>query len=336
MESEFKSIATNISGWILSGRSVGLKLPPNVTNTVYKSKMLIELKSYKIEMVAHPVTFGSVEKTCVSQRVPSSAKPLPGPAIRNHIICNQQLFRDTYLANPEGIYRLVHHEFAGLAGIETNHSQDSDYQVSDQISHYLEEQKIYRLPVGAITSPPRGLRTFACGPNTVVQTHEDETGGSFGDPRAAPSSGQISPKDLVYKLFKDQSSFLAKALAAQGFYDHDGATFRVGDQIDMGGGGRVNSYTQNYVVTIVGSGKRWDEVVALVRVNQLFQELSVAKSAPAYTPNAVHMWTLQLDGILYNDNSIPAVTFTNQVYVDDMTSKNCHDIKVAKAPKSAL
>ncbi len=59
-------------------------------------------------------------------------------------------------------YVLVHHEYAGLAGIEISKGEDSDYQVSNQISGYLENQVIKKLAVkpsnAEVTPLPSNVR----------------------------------------------------------------------------------------------------------------------------------------------------------------------------------
>jgi hypothetical protein len=44
-----------------------------------------------------------------------------------------------------GQYRLIHHEYAGLARIEKNYGSASDYEFSNQITNYLEHQTVLKL-----------------------------------------------------------------------------------------------------------------------------------------------------------------------------------------------
>ena len=49
----------------------------------------------------------------------------------HHILCNIDRFSAT---SPAEQYRLIHHEFAGLAGVEQNNGAASDYRISTQIA----------------------------------------------------------------------------------------------------------------------------------------------------------------------------------------------------------
>ena len=44
-------------------------------------------------------------------------------------------------------YKLIHHEFAGLASIENNEGAASDYAISAQITDYLTQQTVLRLAI---------------------------------------------------------------------------------------------------------------------------------------------------------------------------------------------
>ena len=52
----------------------------------------------------------------------------------------------------EAQYQLVHHEFAGLAGIERGLNGVSDYSISEQISAYLEDVVVKKLAVKSLNN----------------------------------------------------------------------------------------------------------------------------------------------------------------------------------------
>ncbi len=60
------------------------------------------------------------------------------------IECNYKRFNE---ASESDQYVLVHHEYAGLSGFETNKTDDSDYKISNQLTGFLESQVIKKLSV---------------------------------------------------------------------------------------------------------------------------------------------------------------------------------------------
>jgi hypothetical protein len=61
-----------------------------------------------------------------------------------HIRCNVERFKAT--GAPEQ-YRLIHHEYAGLAGVERNTGAASDYTISQQLTDFLVPETILRLSI---------------------------------------------------------------------------------------------------------------------------------------------------------------------------------------------
>jgi hypothetical protein len=78
---------------------------------------------------------GEAEKTC---------KNFIGRQGLARIECNTKRFLET---DESDQYILVHHEFAGLAGLEVNQGEDSDYQISNQIAAFLEDQVTKKLVI---------------------------------------------------------------------------------------------------------------------------------------------------------------------------------------------
>ena len=107
--------------------------------------MLEQIKKAKIRCVSqgdkgHPVEVYGSPKVCRFDK---------GLLKRPTITCSRE---DFMKLNETNQYVLIHHEYAGLAGIESPNKDDSQYQVSNQISSYLVDKVVKRLSVKA-TSP---------------------------------------------------------------------------------------------------------------------------------------------------------------------------------------
>ena len=134
----FKQIAQNIQQWIASGNADEIKLPHGISLALYKKKMIRALNHYTISFTESPIFIGASEKACRNK---------PDSLGGGEILCNDSRFYLSYDRNIDDVYRLVHHEFAGLAGLEVNRGAESDYFISDQISGYQKEEVLRRLPV---------------------------------------------------------------------------------------------------------------------------------------------------------------------------------------------
>lgn len=134
----FMDIANNIKDWILSGNASTLNLPTGLSYEDYVLAMESVLLDYKITFTSTPIFVHGAEKLCRNFIDLDSNR---------QILCNSARFNESYKNNIDDIYRLIHHEFAGLAGIEVNSGQTSDYVISNQISGYLKYEQIKRLPV---------------------------------------------------------------------------------------------------------------------------------------------------------------------------------------------
>jgi hypothetical protein len=138
-ENRIKSISQDVHGWIQAGGSKGLSLPEGLTHSAYDTAMQSEIGKAKIRCVGagddgYPVEILGTAKTCRFDKSDDSSR----------ITCDYGKFRDL---TDEEQYVLVHHEFAGLAGIEPAVGDDSNYEISNQISGYLEDTIVKRLVV---------------------------------------------------------------------------------------------------------------------------------------------------------------------------------------------
>jgi hypothetical protein len=86
---------------------------------------------------------------------------------RPHILCNIERFWELKAGwEPARLeaeqYRLIHHEFASLAGLEKNVGSDSDMSLSSQLTKFLKPESVLRLAVVQTVQPTPevGTKTF--------------------------------------------------------------------------------------------------------------------------------------------------------------------------------
>lgn len=138
-ENRIKNIRNDIATWIKDGGAESLSLPQAVTLEKYTQGMLQQIAKAKIQCVGtgdagYPIQINGTPKVCKFQRSPNASL----------IVCDYQKFQS--LGESEQ-YILVHHEYAGLAGLENPNGSDSTYTISNQISDYLEDEIIKKLVV---------------------------------------------------------------------------------------------------------------------------------------------------------------------------------------------
>lgn len=145
-EERVNEIRSDILKWINDDGAKGLKLPSDISIGEYESAMsdILTPKKVVIGFVEKDdekndelkVSVAGVPKTCRGFISSFDNKP--------HILCNISRFQNT----PESDqYKLIHHEFAGLANVENNEGAASDYYLSSQLTDFLTEQVILKLAV---------------------------------------------------------------------------------------------------------------------------------------------------------------------------------------------
>lgn len=148
-EDRIKSIRDDIRSWIDLGGAAGLKFPAGVTLDVYTQSMKAQMAGAGVSCVEEEIYVGTHQKTC---------KNFVDSRGISQIQCNITRFmRDTTDSEQ---YVLVHHEYAGLSGFEATDTENSIYPLSDQVTHYLEDQKVKKLaihPVFQSVIDPKGL-----------------------------------------------------------------------------------------------------------------------------------------------------------------------------------
>jgi len=144
-EPRIREIAREIRSWIFRGGAKQLDLN-GVTN----------LKSYEVGMVdqiggstkrkikyaginctSEPIKIGNVEKTCKNERDENG---------RGYVTCNLTRFMQN--TNEDEQFRLVHHEYAALAGFEASYGNESSkYPISDQLGKYMVNRTVRTLGI---------------------------------------------------------------------------------------------------------------------------------------------------------------------------------------------
>lgn len=144
-EERVDEIRADILKWINKGGAKNLKLT-SITYDKYLEEMTEILEPQKVIVgfveLDDPnneelqVTVSGSPKTCRGFYSKLDNQP--------HILCN--ISRFSTLNGPQQ-YKLIHHEYAGLVGVEKNFGAASDYNVSSQITEYLEYQQVLKLAV---------------------------------------------------------------------------------------------------------------------------------------------------------------------------------------------
>jgi hypothetical protein len=134
-EARIKSISQDIASWINDKGSANLQLPNGVTERRYNSSMGRFIREARAKCTNRVLTVDGFEKTCVN----TSDKKFG-----TRVICNRLSFLQS---SEDDQYRLVHHEFAGLSGFEVTLKGQSNYEISDQLTGFLETTASRRLSV---------------------------------------------------------------------------------------------------------------------------------------------------------------------------------------------
>jgi hypothetical protein len=134
-EQRFHEVAEDLRSWIADGGAENLDFPVTISYGNYRQSMLDKINAAQVSCVDEYVFIGAAEKTCINF---TDAKG----ALR--IQCNKERFMTT---SQNDQYVLVHHEYAGLAGFETNNGEASSYVLSKQLGAYLNDQIIRKVIV---------------------------------------------------------------------------------------------------------------------------------------------------------------------------------------------
>jgi hypothetical protein len=143
-EARVNEIRSDILKWIERGGSPGLIFGNSMNLGLYNQLMteILQPKAVVVTFVENDnspeeelrVSVSNKPKTCRGFYSRLTAKP--------NILCNISRFRATSASLQ---YNLIHHEYAGLVGVERNTGAASDYEISNQLSEYLIPTTVLRL-----------------------------------------------------------------------------------------------------------------------------------------------------------------------------------------------
>ncbi len=137
-EERVNEIRSDLLRWIKNEGAKGLRYPKNISYNTYVTDMSIILQKEQVSIIftEDKVIYDNSEKTCKGIIDELSSEM--------HIICNTSRFANTTKADQ---YKLVHHEYAGLARIEKNEGAASDYNLSSQITDFITSENILQLSI---------------------------------------------------------------------------------------------------------------------------------------------------------------------------------------------
>jgi hypothetical protein len=193
-ESRIQSIRDDLHQWIDNKGSARLQLPEGLTTEQYNTRMQQQMGRAKITCTTEPLLIGRAEKTC-RNNVREDGTP--------YLECNVLRF----MASSESDqYKLIHHEFAGLAGLENNIGEASNYQISNQITGYLENEVVKKLAVRSNYAQSGRAKVYK-GPEGEVLTLIPLNNDTKMLIYAHNTYGMNTGKALVYDLYGDRAFY---------------------------------------------------------------------------------------------------------------------------------
>ena len=147
-ENRIKIIQNDIESWIFRGGANGLELPGGLAIESYSRGILKAISKTKVSCPSKKINIGQSEKTC---------RNFTDDEGEQRMECNFDRFYNK--TSEEDQYRLIHHEYAGLAGFEVNNGEEeSRYFLSNQLSAFLEDKIVKRLSIGKASKTDCELR----------------------------------------------------------------------------------------------------------------------------------------------------------------------------------
>jgi hypothetical protein len=166
-EHKIDDIRKDIESWIVRGGAARLSLAkfPGLTRQEYERRMLEQLRDPRIvvscEKVAQKVL--SADKTC---------RNFVDEAGKDVFACDVDRFMDPTITPASKQYFLVHHEFAGLAKIEVNRDEKSNYDLSEQISGFVTYELVPRLAIAPDAAEPASISLSEIPAGSTLQALE--------------------------------------------------------------------------------------------------------------------------------------------------------------------
>ena len=162
-------IRADILRWINAGGGSALQLPEGLTLADYKTAMTKSLKPGAVQ-VGFVTTKQEANSSDPELKVSVAGQPKTCRGFLSkkdhlpHILCNKERFEAEGNAKQ---YQLIHHEYAGLAGVEKNIGAKSDYRISNQITDdSFEPTTVLRLAIGHTS----GQKVDECGTDEILNS----------------------------------------------------------------------------------------------------------------------------------------------------------------------
>ena len=132
-EDRIKVIRDDVISWLEKGGAAELSLPAGVKTEHYETTMREGLLKAHIACTSNTIKVMGDQKTC-KNFVDALGVP--------QILCDSNLFLKSGQSDQ---YVLIHHEFAGLAGFELTNIEGSNYEISNQLVSFLQDQVVKKL-----------------------------------------------------------------------------------------------------------------------------------------------------------------------------------------------
>lgn len=189
-EGRIKVIKEDLIAWIKQGGHRSLDLKSRGGPEQYADRMLHEINKTRIECVGKgdpgfPVLVFGIAKTCAIDMKKNE----------NRMTCD---FNKVAAYTAEDLYKQIHHEYATAAGFEIPKKGNSDYEISNQLTGYLEQQLVLKLVVKSDSSKSLNLESLREGMKFELGSEKVST----YDCRAEGEGFELSPFSYVEELDK--------------------------------------------------------------------------------------------------------------------------------------
>ncbi len=138
-EKRIQDIRDDLASWIQKGGAKALKIKNPLTVAQYEKKMLEKIQPNPLNVVLtcdnKEIEIDGASKTCENYVANGT----------NYIHCSTSPFMEQ--TSESNQYVLIHHEYAALAKLEVASGSESHYEISDQISGFLENTIVKKLVV---------------------------------------------------------------------------------------------------------------------------------------------------------------------------------------------
>lgn len=143
-ESRILELRADLDRWVKQGGPKGLNFHGTSTDLEKYSQAMSKVLVKNVVAVSCISPSIGVPEPILVYGQPKTCKWSVSAANQKLIQCNSDRF---LRLTTEEQYRLIHHEYAGIAGVEPNNREHSDYTLSNQIGAFLRNQVVQRLSI---------------------------------------------------------------------------------------------------------------------------------------------------------------------------------------------